>query len=87
LLKFLLAVVLAKDGGKDGRCDCVYGDRAFTHYMRSLGVPKDQCLEFTRRQAKLAALSRGTCSITERQRMPVNIHLYMFPSNWVVWMS
>lgn len=33
--------------------------RTFTNYMRALGVPKDQCLEFIRRQAKLANLTRG----------------------------
>ena len=42
-------------------------DRTFTHYMRALGVPKDQCLEFIRRQAKLASLSRGK----------YNCHLYV----------
>jgi len=39
-------------------CHCVVL-RTFTNYMRALGVPKDQCLEFIRRQAKLASLSRG----------------------------
>jgi len=60
----VVVYVRRKIGGKDETCDCVDGDRAFTHYMRALGVPKDQCLEFTRRQAKLAGLSRGKCNIT-----------------------
>ena len=48
------------------RVDVCMVTRTFTRYMRALGVPKDQCLEFIRRQAKLANLSRGTFNYSTR---------------------
>ena len=48
------------------RADVCMVTRTFTRYMRALGVPKDQCLEFIRRQAKLANLSRGTFNYITR---------------------
>jgi len=43
--------------------NCGIVSRTFANYMRALGVPKDQCVEFTRRQAKLASLSQGNYTL------------------------